>query len=193
MEPRIRGESTGQAAVAALHEETARLWVVFAIALLFPKQLDDPMDGIVYGSIVGLGMAVEESFHFLQLRGASDLRSFPIEIVPLLGHLVMGGIAGFGVGLGKAGISGWRRGLVISFCAALALHFSWDWVALSASDASTLSGTRSLLACAILGSGILFYGMLVVLGSRLSKAMFEPGSRRGLWGWPFTAPRSRGE
>jgi RsiW-degrading membrane proteinase PrsW (M82 family) len=174
-----------EAAVAAVLEEAARLAAVVAIAVAFPRKFDDPMDGIIYGSIVGLGMAAEESLHFLQARSAADLLLFPLELVRLLGHLVMGGIAGFGVGIGRMGTPRWRRALVLSFSTAIALHFSWDWVALAAADRITMSTGLTLLAAAILLAGIGIYGSLVVRGSRLSRARFAPGSVRSLWGFPF--------
>jgi RsiW-degrading membrane proteinase PrsW (M82 family) len=176
--------ATAEAAIAAFSEETARLVVVAAIALAFPRDFDDAMDGIIYGSIAGLGMAVEESLHLLQSRRAVDLLLFPPELVRLLGHLVMGGIAGFGVGVRRMGIRGWRRALLLSFCAAVALHFSWDWVSLK-TDGTTLSSGFTLLAIAILLSGIAIYGALVVVGSRLSRTAFAPESARSLWGFPF--------
>ena len=148
-----------------------------AIAFVFPGEFDDPMDGIIYGSIVGLGMAAEESLHFLQGRSAAELFLFPQEVVRLLGHLVMGGIAGFGVGMGRMGAPGWRRALVLSFSAAVALHFSWDWVALAAADRTTMSKGLALLAAAILLAGIGIYGMLVISGSRLSRAGVRPRER----------------
>jgi len=177
--------NAAEAAVGALLEEAARLAAVVAIAFAFQKEFDDPMDGIIYGSIVGLGMAAEESLHFLQARSASDLVLFPLELVRLLGHLVMGGIAGFGVGVGRMRIPGWRRALVLSFSAALGLHFSWDWVALAAADRTTLSTRLAFLAIAIMLAGIALYGFLVVAGSRLSRATFAPESARSLWGFPF--------
>jgi len=173
-----------EAAVAAILEETTRLAAVLAIAFAFPRKFDDPMDGIIYGSIVGLGMAAEESLHFLQARSAADLLLFPLELVRLLGHLVMGGIAGFGVGIGRMGTPGWRRALVLSFTTAIALHFSWDWVALAAADSTTSTGL-TLLAAAIMLVGIGIYGALVVWGSRLSRYAFAPESVRSLWGFPF--------
>jgi RsiW-degrading membrane proteinase PrsW (M82 family) len=174
-----------EAAVAAILEETTRLAAVVAIAFAFPRRFDDPMDGIIYGSIVGLGMAVEESLHFLQARSAAELLLFPQELVRLLGHLVMGGIAGFGVGIGRTGTPGWRRAFVLSFSAAVALHFSWDWVAIAAADGTQMSAWLSALASAILLTGIGIYGMLVVSGSKLSRQAFAPGSARSLWGFPF--------
>jgi RsiW-degrading membrane proteinase PrsW (M82 family) len=165
-----------EAAIAAAAEEVVRLAVVAAIAVAFPRDFDDPMDGLIYGSIAGLGMAVEESLHLLVL--------LPPELVRLLGHLVMGGIAGFGVGVGRLKVPGWRRAFLLSFGAALALHFSWDWVSLR-TDGSALSPRWTAFAVGILLSGIAIYGSLVVLGSRLSRARFSPSSARSLWGFPF--------
>ena len=174
-----------EAVVAAILEEGARLVAVVAIAFAFPGEFDDPMDGIIYGSIVGLGMAAEESLHFVQARPVFDPHLFPLELVRLLGHLVMGGIAAFGVGIGRMGIPRWRRALVLSFSAAIALHFSWDWVALTAADERPMSRGLTLLAVAILLIGIGIYGKLVVFGSRLSRVAFAPESARRLWGFPF--------
>ncbi|MGH9463374.1 MAG: PrsW family glutamic-type intramembrane protease [Vicinamibacteria bacterium] len=173
-----------EAAVAAILEETARLAAVVVIALAFSRHFDDPMDGIIYGSLVGLGMAAEESLDFLQARRTLDLLLFPLELVRLLGHLVMGGISGFGVGMGRTGMSRWRRALVLSFSAAFALHFSWDWVAVTA-DGAALSPLLTVVAVVIMLAGIGIYGALVASGSRMSRAMFAPGSVRSLWGFPF--------
>jgi RsiW-degrading membrane proteinase PrsW (M82 family) len=180
----VEGQAA-EAAVAAILEETARFAAVVVIASVFSRHFDDPMDGIIYGSIVGLGMAVEESLDFLQARRAPDLPLFPLELVRLLGHLVMGGISGFGVGMGRTGMSRWRRALLLSFAAAFALHFSWDWVALAAGDGAALSPLLTVVAIAIMLTGLGVYGTLVVLGSRMSRAMFAPGSVRSLWGFPF--------
>jgi RsiW-degrading membrane proteinase PrsW (M82 family) len=179
------GGPLGRAAVAATHEELARLVVVFGIAFVFRHHFDDPMDGIIYGSVVGLGMGLEESFYLLNLTRAPNVLTLPVELVRLLGHLVMGGIAGFGVGLASMRTSGWRRALGVTFGFALALHFSWDLIALASTDGASLPPFHSLLAAAVMLAGLIVYGALVLLGSRLSKDVFAPGSVRGLWGWPF--------
>ena len=57
------------ALMAAAVEELAKLGVVAAIALVDRRDFNDPLDGLVYGSMAGLGAAVEESVAFL--RGAS--------------------------------------------------------------------------------------------------------------------------
>jgi RsiW-degrading membrane proteinase PrsW (M82 family) len=174
-----------RAAIAALDEELARLGVVSVIAVTFRAQFDDPMDGIIYGSIVGLGMAVEESFYLLNLMRAPNVLTLPVELVRLLGHLVMGGIAGFGVGMAAMKVRGWPSMLIRSFAIALAIHFAWDWIALASPDGASLPAGRSFLGIAVMLGGVLAYGRLVVEGARLSKVRFAPASVRSLWGWPF--------
>ena len=172
------------AALAALHEEAARLVIVIAIALVFRSQFNDPMDGIVYGSMVGLGMALEESFYLLGLLEAPDVLLLPVELVRLLGHLVMAGIVG--IGLARTRVPGWPSQLVRCLVAAFLLHFLWDWIALDAADAASLTSLQTVASIALMLFGMLFYGSLVVVGSKLSKQMFAPESTAGLWGWPFT-------
>lgn len=48
-----------------------------------------------------------------------------------------------------------------------------------------MSSMQTVAAIAIMLGGIVFYGMLVQLGSSLSKERFDPESSRTLWGWPF--------
>jgi RsiW-degrading membrane proteinase PrsW (M82 family) len=180
------------AALAALHEEAARLLIVIGIAVFFPRQLNDPMDGIVYGSMVGLGMALEESVYLLGFVAEPDVLLLPVELVRLLGHLIMAGIAGFGIGLARTHVAGWPSRLVRCVIVAFALHFFWDWLALSASDTSSLTWLQTLASIALMLFGIFFYGSLVVVGSRLSKQMFAPSSTAALWGWPFTVFLNKG-
>ena len=181
------------AALAALHEEMARFVLVFGIAALFPRQFNDPMDGLVYGSMVGLGMALEESFYLLGLLKAPGPITLPLELVRLAGHLVMGGIVGFGLGLARVSIPGWKPKLVQCFLIATAIHFVWDWIALTAPDSAPLSTFQTVASVAVMLFGMLFYGALVHEGSVLSKRRFAPESSLELWGWPFTALKRRRE
>jgi RsiW-degrading membrane proteinase PrsW (M82 family) len=87
-----------QALVAAVCEELAKLLLVVLLALLFRSHFNDPMDGLIYGAFVGLGMAVHESAFYLSLEqpGVGNLGS---EAVRLMLHLLLGGLSGFAVGL----------------------------------------------------------------------------------------------
>ncbi|HET7295330.1 MAG TPA: PrsW family glutamic-type intramembrane protease [Vicinamibacteria bacterium] len=172
------------AAVAALEEELAKLLVVVAIAVLAPRRFNDPMDGIVYGSVAGLGTAFEESVASLR-DYPSGLTLLPgAEVVRLCGHLVMGGIGGFGVGLARAGTRLWKLVLPLSWCAALALHFLWDWIALW-QPPPDLRPWQATGAAALMLAGLGLYGYLVHEGSARSRRVFARDSRATLWGWPF--------
>src|SRR5262245_58061273 len=52
------------ATIAGVTEEVAKAVVVVVIFLLFRRSFNESVDGIIYGSIVGLGAAVEESVAF---------------------------------------------------------------------------------------------------------------------------------
>jgi RsiW-degrading membrane proteinase PrsW (M82 family) len=174
------------AALAALHEEAARLVMILAIAFIFPRQFNDPMDGIVYGSMVGLGMALEESYYMLGLIDDPDVLLLPVELVRLLGHLIMAGIVGFAIGLARTRVPGWASQLVKSLIVAFLLHFFWDWISFEAVDGASLTSLQTVASIGLMLFGMLFYGSLVVVGSKLSKQMFAPKSSAMLWGWPFT-------
>ncbi len=77
-----------RAVIAATHEEIARLIVVFGMAIFIRSQFNDPMDGIIYGCMVGLGMAIEESISFLKLGGNPSTLP-PNEVIRLLGHRLL--------------------------------------------------------------------------------------------------------
>ncbi len=171
------------AAVVALLEELGKLAVVTAIALL-ARAFNDPMDGIIYGSMAGLGMAVEESVYCL--RGSTAKVLPPEELVRICGHVVMGGIGGFALGMARARRRGWPLALAGGFAAAVGLHFGWDWLALS-SNARRFTEAQTGLAVALMLGGMLVYGALLTIASHWSHALFSPGSpeRVWSWGWPF--------
>ena len=56
-----------KAALVTLVEESAKLLVVLVIARLFARHFTDALDGVVYGTLGGLGMAIEESLMYLSL------------------------------------------------------------------------------------------------------------------------------
>jgi RsiW-degrading membrane proteinase PrsW (M82 family) len=172
------------AAVAALEEELLKFLVVITVILLVPREFNDPLDGIVYGSMAGLGMAIEESVYYLSdlLPGSFILP--PAELTRVMGHLVMGGISGFGLG---PAVLGWRRWpliLLACFFAATTLHFGWDWIVLSSTEAD-LEGPEAWRGVALMLAGLLLYGALTTIASAESHSLFAPASHPRLWGWPF--------
>jgi hypothetical protein len=77
---------------------------------------------------------------------------------------------------------------VLAGCLAVSigLHFLWDWIAFTVAAERSMQWWQSAAAVLIMLGGILFYGMLVVVGSDWSRRVFDPHSAKRLWGWPFT-------
>jgi protease PrsW len=104
------------ALTAPLNEELMKLAGVVLIALAWPALVRGPMDGFVYGSLVGLGFQVAENWTYamnsIVMFGATDdtigvVQTYLVR-VGLTGvgsHWAMTAVAGAGVGflLGRAG------------------------------------------------------------------------------------------
>ncbi len=179
-------------AVAATHEELARLLIVVGLAVLVPRQFNDPMDGIIYGSIVGVGMALNESVSFLSFRGAPGGALPPTEVIRVFGHLVMGGITGFAIGMARMRMQRWARTLLGCLAVSMTLHFLWDCVAFAAQETGAMTWWQTAAGVAIMLAGMLFYGWLVVIGSDWSRRVFAPQHPKTLWSWPFSLLTSHG-
>lgn len=179
------------ATVAATHEELMRLAIVIALALMLPRIFNDPMDGLVYGSMAGVGMAIDESISFIAPE-AEQLETLPpTELVRIFGHLVMGGITGFAIGMARMRMRRWPLALLGCLAASMSFHFLWDWIAFEARDAGAerMRWWQTSAAIALMLSSVMLYGMLVVLASDWSRAIFAPHSKARVWGWPLTLLR----
>ena len=176
--------------MAGTNEELAKFLVVLAIAVFLPRQFNDPLDGIIYGAMVGLGAAIEESTVFLRREGPATLP--PAEIVRLCGHLIMGGIGAAGLGLvvvsgasGRHDRSGSppspashppRWSLVpITLAAAMVLHIAWDLIAVPANDSGRMTTVRTLMSIALMLGGLGAFAGLTMAAQRRSRTLFAPG------------------
>ena len=174
------------AIVASTHEEATRLLIVVLIAVVATKQFNDPIDGLVYGSLVGLGMAATESVYVLGELPDGIFVLPPSELVRLLGHIVLGGITGYAIGPARLGHSGWPLWLVGCVSFTVVWHFAWDWIAFTGQARGSMSVWETMAGVALMLMGMLMYGALVARGSGHSRAAFAPGSTRRVWGWPFS-------
>jgi protease PrsW len=106
----------GAALTAPLNEELMKLAGVVLIALTWPRLVRGPMDGFVFGTLVGLGFQVAENWTYamnsiLVFGGTDDtvavVQSFftRVALTGLGSHWAMTGVAGAGAGflLGRAG------------------------------------------------------------------------------------------
>ncbi len=181
----------GIAAVASGTEELLKLCVVAAVAILAFREFDDPMDGIVYGSMAGIGAALEESVFYQ--RHSLALHSFipAAELVRLWAHLVLGGIVGFPLGFWRASPRRRVPAALLGLALAVGLHFCWDALVLTAPEDAPLGLRRTLAGLLVMVGSVALYGRLVVVASARSRRQFAPKSTLQLWGWPFDRSRSR--
>jgi RsiW-degrading membrane proteinase PrsW (M82 family) len=171
------------AGVAAAYEELARLAIVLALAVAAPRYFNDPMDGLVYGSTAGIGMAIEETTVYVAREAAGPLSlALPVELVRLFGHVVMGGITGFGVGMFRRHPAGHTWIAVAAGCVAggIGIHFLWDYVALTGVISGDSGGTAAA-SIGLLVVTVALYAALVVAGSRSSRRKFAPDSQERVW------------
>ena len=94
----------GPALTASLTEEVLKGAGVVLIYLIARDELDDMMDGFVYGALCGLGFAVvEDVLYFMASFGgtpAGVLRGFYVRVLSsgLYGHVLYTGLTGMGIG-----------------------------------------------------------------------------------------------
>jgi protease PrsW len=162
-----------KAGLIAFIEESGKLLTILLLArFVLKKQFNDPMDGLIYGRIVGLGMALEESLLYLSLSPAT-LQTAGVEVVRLFAHSLMGGMVGFALGLGST--PGKQRtthpGLALAcFALSTALHFVWNVNAY----VPTQSVAYRLAPMAIMLVMMLLWQGLCALAENRSKRIFAP-------------------
>jgi RsiW-degrading membrane proteinase PrsW (M82 family) len=92
------------ALTAPFVEETLKGFGVVLIYLIAPDEIDDMMDGFVYGAVCGLGFAVvEDVFYFMGVFGGTPsgvLNGFFVRVVAsgLYSHILYTGVVGMGIG-----------------------------------------------------------------------------------------------
>lgn len=95
----------GAAVVAPVVEEVVKACALLLLVLFFRHELDSPLDGIIYGGLVGFGFAaVENIFYFADVLGSHGLGGLA-QLVILrafvfgLNHAMFTGATGLGVAL----------------------------------------------------------------------------------------------
>lgn len=172
------------AVIAAAVEEGLRFVIVLGLALATPRYFNDPMDGLIYGSAAGIGMALEETAMYMAAAPTGQLAgALPVESVRLFGHVVMGGVTGFGIGLIHCRRAGrvWARLAAGCLGIGVFMHFVWDYVAISSVLREGWAATAATLSIALVVVSTALYGVLVIAGSKLSREVFAPGSPARVW------------
>lgn len=125
------------ALTAPLVEETLKGVGVVLIYLIARDEVDDVMDGFVYGAVCGLGFAVvEDVFYFMNVFGgqpAGVLRGFFLRVLAsgLYSHVLYTGLVGMGIGYVVSRRSATPRSrrvwVCVGVCAlAVFAHFLWN-------------------------------------------------------------------
>jgi RsiW-degrading membrane proteinase PrsW (M82 family) len=172
------------AAAAGTTEELGKIAVVAFIALARPRWFNDPLDGAIYGAFAGLGAAIYESITHLGSPWPVPPQEFPdylpaAEPIRLMGHLIMGGIGGFGVGFVLV-LRSPRRWLWLVAClaGAMVLHTAWDIIAFEAADRGRMLPWHTAVSVLLMLIGMVAFRMLVRKGAASSR-VFVDACRKG--------------
>jgi RsiW-degrading membrane proteinase PrsW (M82 family) len=116
---------------APLIEESAKGIALIGLVLIFRREFDDVLDGIVYGAMIGFGFAMIENLfgYFLPILGAEGMGAgvtniFLRSIVFGFNHALWTGIIGAAVGYARLARD-WGQRLLVPVCGwllAVSLH-----------------------------------------------------------------------
>jgi len=118
----------------ALPEELTKFLVLFIYCSRL-KEFNEPMDGLVYGSIAGLGFAVNEAFYYSSVY--QDYYEETSEVIYSIlerGLLAVPGHAFDGIIMGAfLGIALFRKVnktffIILGILISIAFHTLWDWI-----------------------------------------------------------------
>jgi len=108
-------------------EELSKL-LFFVLIIIRFEEFDEPLDGIIYASFVGLGYAAIENWQYLDyltpLEAAA--RGFASPVV----HIVFASIWGYWIGRAYAAQESLLRAALIGFVLAALLHGLYDFIVL---------------------------------------------------------------
>jgi RsiW-degrading membrane proteinase PrsW (M82 family) len=169
------------ALTAPFVEETLKGAGVVLLYLIARGEIDDLMDGFVYGAIVGLGFAVvEDVIYFVAVFGGSPtqvLQGFFLRVIAsgLYGHVLYTGLVGMGVAYvvsRREEVPLGRRMRVAAGLSAVAVlgHFLWNSPALDLFPEQPWTGAEWIgvpLAAAARGVPLLVFVAVIV---RLARA-----------------------
>ncbi len=160
-------------AIAPVIEELAKGIFVFAVYWFFQREFDDPIDGIVYGALVGFGFALTENvFYFLGAWVAGGWGQWTVLVVLRaflfgMNHAFFTSLTGLGLGLARVTAPFFARVIfaLAGLGAAILFHSIHN---LGASLAATNMLTLGVSALSDWG-GVLIVFIIIVIGWAFEK------------------------
>ncbi len=161
-------------------EETVKAAGVVLIYLIARDEIDDMMDGFVYGAVCGLGFAiVEDVFYFIGVFGGRPsgvFAGFYVRVVSsgLYGHILYTGLSGMGIAyfVSRRDEESLRKRALAAaglFLIAVAGHFLWNspWLDLFPMRLATLGDWLLIpIAAAVKGVPLLAFAVVAVVLAR---------------------------
>ena len=157
----VLGDELGQAAAPSVIgppvEETVKAIALVAIFIFWRSEIDSPLDGIIYGAMVGMGFAmVENVYYFVETFSEGGLSAWGINVVLRavifgLNHALFSSFTGLGIAIARLStnqavkfslpIAGWAVAVFLhflhnftvtlgNFFVFVALLFDWGGVVL---------------------------------------------------------------
>jgi protease PrsW len=180
------------ALTAPFVEESLKVAGVILIYLIARDEMDDVMDGFVYGAMVGLGFAlIEDVFYFIAIFGGTTggvLAGFYVRVVSsgFYGHVLYTSLAGMGIAyfVSRRGEASFGRRLAVAiglFAAAVGGHFLWNspWLNFFPQNLNSAADwLRIPLAAAVKGAPLLLFVVVMVnLARRRERTWLEAALR----------------
>ena len=139
----VLGDELGMAAAPPLIgppvEETIKSIALVAIFIFWRNEIDSPLDGIIYGAMVGMGFAmVENVYYFLETFNQGGIEAWGVNIVLRavifgLNHALFSSFAGLGIAIARLSTSqsvkfalpvlGWMTAVFLHFLHNLTVTF----------------------------------------------------------------------
>jgi protease PrsW len=164
--------------VAPLTEESFKGLIILAIFLLYRREFDGIMDGILYGALVGFGFAIVEDVFYLVgslMEGGWAAWGTTVALrVGLynLNHSLFAACTGVGFGLARMSRQTWKKVCfpVLGWLAAMTLHAIHNGGTVLAEQTSGLS---CLVLTAVDWMGALGMFVLVIVAVSRERRWFE--------------------
>jgi RsiW-degrading membrane proteinase PrsW (M82 family) len=166
-------DSWAASLVAPLDEELYKGLGLVVIYLMARREIDNVLDGIIYGAMIGLGFQVVENVQYFMFASANQGGSteavvsmyfLRVVVSGLYSHMLFTGFLGFGFAyfVTQKGKGLGRRLGALASCAFLAwgAHFVWNspWLE------SLMAGGQGAFIGALIIKGLPFLILLVLLG-----------------------------